>query len=419
MLKNSLIDLLNSVKIKTVLYTMLLLLSFIILATQVYTISNYFALINEHKINAAKVDNDSELWLNEASNKSVPEKIKQKLKELNILGILSVIASLIIILYIASVIFKIGIFYKIQEFSEILSKIMQGKINGKLPKARNYELTDLWNQLEDIAELEEDRKRLSFELVFALKEVEESNKIKSEFLTNMSHELKTPLNAIIGFSELISCDFMAGNIDDKYKEYANDIHCSGIHLLNIINNMLELSRIRTGKVILSINDVIVSDIVEEIILHRDQFFQEKSIFIENNISEDLPLLYADAAMVQQILVNIMSNVVKFTPAGGCILIDAEIEKDGRFCLSVCDNGIGIAQEQIANVVSPFHQTSESYISDQEGVGLGLALVKSIMELHGGHIKMESKLGVGTTVFLMFPDSCLISNNNFMRANQTN
>lgn len=169
---------------------------------------------------------------------------------------------------------------------------------------------------------------------------------KSEFLANMSHELRTPLNAIIGFSELMTCDYLATDIEGKYKEYAHDIRDSGVHLLNIINDILDLSKIESGSMVLTVEEADIQDIVERSIRLVAVAAESKKISIANNLPCDLPPIFVDERMLRQMLINLLTNAVKFTPNGGNIVINAGIEEDGRFRIAVSDNGVGIEQDHL-------------------------------------------------------------------------
>ncbi len=302
---------------------------------------------------------------------------------LNDLSIVAIITGFLISLYIVLYVLNISIFNRIRDLSETLVKIMQGKTDIKLPEVRHDELSTLWEQLEKIAEHEEDRNRLNFELIFALKEAEDSNLAKSKFLTNMSHELRTPLNAIIGFSEIMTSNYLADDLNDRYKEYARDIRDSGLHLLNIINDILKLSKLEEGTVILENKEVIIDEIIKKSIKLVTGSAKEKSIVIKHKIADERLLLSVDESMIHQILCNILSNAVKFTPDGGKIVIISSLEKDGSYCIAISDNGIGIKEDQIGKVTSPFSQVNMGYAREHEGAGLGLALVRAFMELHSG------------------------------------
>jgi len=332
-----------------------------------------------------------------------------QMSKLNAFSILSAIIGLLVSLYIVSTVLNISMFNRIREISVTMTKIVMGSTDVTIPRARNDELSVVREQLEKIVAYEKERNQLNNDLILARKEAEVSNMAKSEFLTNMSHELRTPLNAIIGFSEFMTCEFLSKNLDDKYREYAHDIRNSGIHLLNIINDILDLSKIEAGNMILSPGKVPVLNIVEKSIKLIEIAAQAKSITVNNIIPNKLPDLYVDERMVRQALINILSNAVKFTPQSGNIVINAGINEEGQFYIAISDNGIGIEEDQLENVISPFSQVDDTFTREQEGTGLGLALVKSFMELHGGEISLESSWGVGTTVFLVFPERCLVDN----------
>lgn len=329
-------------------------------------------------------------------------------RRLNLFSILMALIAILLSLYCVSYILKISIFSKIRKISETMSKIIGGQIDVNLPPAQNDELAVLRQQLIRMAAHEQDRNWLNNELVIVREAAKVATRAKSEFLTNMSHELRTPLNAIIGFSDIMASDYLTGNLNDKYREYANDIRDSGIHLLNIINDILDISRIESGKVQLNIEPVAISEIIGQSIRFVGSQAKEKSISIENRISEHLPLLHVDERLIFQMVANILSNAVKFTPYGGNIMVNAGLEKDDTFCITVVDDGIGIADDQIDKVGSPFCQVSGSYTKGYEGTGLGLSLVKAYMEHHGGRMCLQSRWGVGTSVYLIFPSSCLVS-----------
>jgi len=349
---------------------------------------------------------DGEVYLNVVARYDNMAAVSQ-MNKLNMFSILSAIIGLLVSLYIVSTVLNISMFSRIREISDTMAKIVQGKKNVKLPRARNDELSIVREQLEKVVAYEEDRNRLNNELIIARQAADVSNVAKSEFLTNMSHELRTPLNAIIGFSEIMGCEYLANNLGDKYKEYAHDIRDSGIHLLNIINDILDLSKIEAGNMILSLDTVIVQNIVEKSVKLVEVAAHAKSISISNVMPEELPHLHVDERMVNQILINILSNAVKFTLDGGNIVINAGTDENGGFYIAISDNGIGIEESQINHVISPFSQIDDSFTREQEGTGLGLALVKSFMELHGGQVDIKSIWGAGTTVYLNFPDSCVI------------
>ena len=249
----------------------------------------------------------------------------------------------------------------------------------------------------DITEL----KRTQDALMDAMEESEIANKAKSEFLATMSHDLRTPLNAIIGFAEVISHQSF-GPIDDKYQEYAEDIHSSGKLLLSLVNGLLDLSAIESGKQSLVKEKLSVTDVFAEC----ERIIQEEAQFrgtgLETEVSKDLPPLYADRRATKQILLNLLSNSVKFTPAGGKITLRAAATKQ-HHTLEVSDTGIGIPADKIATIADPFVKGDINPHKTQDSTGLGLAIVKSLVDLHDGQLTIESEVGKGTTVKATFPN----------------
>ena len=236
----------------------------------------------------------------------------------------------------------------------------------------------------------------------ATQHAELANRAKSEFLANMSHELRTPLNAILGFSEILQTEPFGNLGDQRYKEYISDIHDSGSHLLEIINDILDLSRIEAGQISLREEPVDVHEIAERVLTMLRGRADEGGVEIIDDISNDLPNLYADARIMRQILVNLISNAVKFTEPDKEVSISAEINSVGEFVICICDEGIGIKEEDLEIVLQPFGQADGSLTRSFEGVGLGLPLTRSFVELHGGDLHLESEVGVGTTVSVAFP-----------------
>lgn len=237
----------------------------------------------------------------------------------------------------------------------------------------------------------------------AAKEAAElANRAKSEFLANMSHELRTPLNAIIGFSDMITSE-MAGPIGSaRYLEYAADIQESGTHLLNLINDILDLSKIEAGKQELHEEEIELKEVVKSSVRVIKQRADAAYLNLETKVPDYLPLLRADLRAVKQILLNLLSNAVKFTPEGGSITVQADLDFKRRVVLSVKDTGIGMAKEDLEKAMSPFGQVDGSLSRKYEGTGLGLPLTKGLVELHGGSLSIESTLGSGTVVRATFP-----------------
>ncbi len=247
-----------------------------------------------------------------------------------------------------------------------------------------------------------ERKRMEETMRCSMEQAELANRTKSEFLATMSHELRTPLNAIIGFSEMISSGIYGPIGDSKYVEYLKDINYSGKHLLDLINDILDISRVEAGQVELYEEEVDIVSVIDTVGRLLSEKAKEGSVSIETEIEGNPPLLLADERRVKQILLNLMTNAVKFTPEGGEITIKAGVNDDGAVTFSVIDTGIGIAPADIPKVLKPFRQADNTLSRKHEGTGLGLPLAKSFVELHGGSLDLKSRLGTGTTVTVTFP-----------------
>src|SRR6476469_1109495 len=244
-----------------------------------------------------------------------------------------------------------------------------------------------------IAELEQ-AKSISDE---ARLRAEEANHAKSRFLATMSHELRTPLNAIIGFSEI-----MRAHDNPVYKQYANDIHQSGQHLLTLINEILDISRIESGRYELHETPVALAMVVEDCQRLMRLRSETKGLRIVEAFELDLPQLWADERAMRQICLNLLSNAIKFTPPNGKITLTIRRTPSGGQCLSVKDTGPGIPEQEIPRVLKSFGQGSLAHQTAEGGIGLGLPITKGLTELHGGTFDLKSRLGRGTEVIVSFP-----------------
>ena len=231
---------------------------------------------------------------------------------------------------------------------------------------------------------------------------ETANRTKSEFLANMSHELRTPLNAIIGFAEMMEMQVFGDLGNDHYREYIGDIHNSGQHLLNLINDILDVSKVEAGKIELRESDIDVADVIAGCVRLVAERASTGEVSIALDVPRDLPALYADEHRVKQILLNLLSNGVKFTPPKGTVTVRARADRMQGFAVEVIDTGIGIAAKDIPRAFEPFVQIDSALNRKAEGTGLGLPLSRALMALHGGSLDLISEAGKGTNVRVAFP-----------------
>jgi two-component system cell cycle sensor histidine kinase PleC len=255
-----------------------------------------------------------------------------------------------------------------------------------------------------ITELEDREEKLSLlarKYEVAMTRAEAANQAKSEFLANMSHELRTPLNAINGFSEIMAGEMFGALGDPRYKGYAADILKSGQHLLSLINDILDMAKIEAGKLTLHYETVSLKEVVDDAARLMRGRIQEAGLDLLVDAA-DLPEIDADYRGLKQVVLNLISNAVKFTPEGGDIVVALSREDDERVRVAVTDTGIGIAEEDLARLARPFEQVEGQHSKTTQGTGLGLALTKSLIEMHGGTLTIESTPGRGTTVSFDLP-----------------
>jgi len=256
--------------------------------------------------------------------------------------------------------------------------------------------------LVGIAEDITDRLRAERELRDSKDAAEVANRAKSDFLAKMSHELRTPLNAIIGFSEMMKDEILGPSGNDNYTAYASDIYSSGIFLLELIGDLLDLSRIEAGELNLDLADVDVVDVLEGCVSAFAPKIAEKSLSVEWSPQGGPYRLRGDRMRLRQIFNNLLSNAVKFTPAGGRITIGVTNEDATAIQVSVVDNGIGIPEKEQESIFDPFHQVDDVSTRNSDGVGLGLSITRTLVIMHGGQIALESKPGDGTVVAVTLP-----------------
>jgi signal transduction histidine kinase len=283
--------------------------------------------------------------------------------------------------------------------------VREGRLLGGLTVIRKAtgeftpEVVDLMRTFATQSALAIQNARLFLEIADKSRQLEVASQHKSEFLANMSHELRTPLNAIIGFSEVLS-ERMFGELNEKQEEYLKDIYASGTHLLSLINDILDLSKIEAGRMELELTDFHVPTALASALTLVRERAGRRGIALQMNVDSRLGQIQADERKVRQVVLNLLSNAIKFTPEGGRVEV-AATPKDGAVEVSVSDTGVGIAPEDQEAVFEEFRQvgTADKKV---EGTGLGLTLCRKFVELHGGRIWVKSELGKGSTFTFTIP-----------------
>jgi len=255
--------------------------------------------------------------------------------------------------------------------------------------------------LRDITE----RKAQELKMAAALERAEAANKAKSLFLATVSHELRTPLNAVLGFSDILKGEQLAPVGSARYRDYAESIHDSGAHLLGLINDILDVSKLGTGKLELDLEAVDLDSIVAECVQSVACQAEKSGLRFRTMLDAGACTLYADRKRLRQMLLNLLSNAMKFTPAGGEVCISTA-RRDGGVALAVSDTGIGMEADAIPKAMERFGQLDDSLSRKYEGAGLGLPMTKQLAELHGWTLTIDSKAGAGTTVGILFPNAHL-------------
>ncbi len=252
------------------------------------------------------------------------------------------------------------------------------------------------------------RKQMEVSLRMAKERADAANNAKSSFLANMSHELRTPLNAIIGFSEIMMNETFGKLGSDKYGEYLGDIHLSARHLLEIINEVLDMSKIEAGRVDLDEQPYVIRDLLISVTRMMTSRAMSSKVEMDCDIEENLPGLVSDPRLIRQVFINLVSNAIKFSKESGTVYIRAFMQNDGDMVVTVQDEGIGIPEDKIQEALEPFGQITDSqHAKEQQGTGLGLPLAKAMVELHGGTLGLTSSPEKGTTVTVTFPERRVI------------
>jgi cell cycle sensor histidine kinase DivJ len=246
-----------------------------------------------------------------------------------------------------------------------------------------------------------ERKAQESELLRARDDAESASRAKTQFLANMSHELRTPLNAVIGFSEILDRELYGKLGEARYRDYAKLIHASGEHLLTVVNEILDMSKIEAGKFNIVKEPFDLAPLVKSCCDIMRHTAEQRSLSLIVDVAPGIPELPADKRACKQMLLNLISNAIKFTEPGGWVRVSAR-QKGDKVALSVADNGIGIAEGDLPKLGNPFVQANNSYSRSHDGAGLGLSVVKGLARLHGGRLELVSELGQGTTATVVLP-----------------
>jgi PAS domain S-box-containing protein len=251
-------------------------------------------------------------------------------------------------------------------------------------------------------------KQTEAELRDAKERAEQTSRQKSEFLARISHELRTPLNAILGFSEVMRLERFGKLQNEKYRDYVSDIHASGAHLLSLINDLLDLSKVEAGKLELDFTSVSLPDVTEHAMRLLSERAQQARVSVRRSFPTDLPNVVADLRSMRQVLINLLSNAIKFTDPGGQVMVTARMNKAGELILRVKDTGVGMNEEELKGALEPFRRVISAARPDREGTGLGLPLTKALTEANRANFSISSEPGKGTTVEITYPTTRVLA-----------
>ena len=252
------------------------------------------------------------------------------------------------------------------------------------------------------AQNERSEKR-SEELLNAKNIAEQANRSKSEFLANMNHELRTPLNAIIGFTDIMQRELYGKIEPNQYREYVDIVNSSGTHLLGTINSILEMSKIEAGMLELKEEEIDIIEVIQSAVNMVRGLAEKKAITIKSQYNSDIPLMIADQTILRQVMLNLLSNAIKFSAEDTEISIMAYLAPTGSLVVDVIDQGVGIAEEDLERIMTPFYQVDGSHARMEEGTGLGLSIIKKYLDLHEADLDIKSTVGVGTEISISFPE----------------
>jgi len=277
---------------------------------------------------------------------------------------------------------------------------------AKLPvgviATRNHDYAGVCSALEIARRMAELMRQQNDALSQARLRLARASQAKSDFLANVSHELRTPLNAIIGFSDVMRSELFGPVGVPRYRAYIDDIHASALHLLGLINDVLDLSKVEAGQLTLDEEAASIAETAEAVVRIVSPQAAAAGLALDQNIAADVPRLLADQRRLRQILLNLLGNAVKFTPAGGRVRLDVTRRDDGGVRLAISDTGVGIAAADMERIMMPFARGETSYVRGKEGTGLGLSVTKTLVESHRGRLAIDSAVGRGTTVTVDFP-----------------
>jgi signal transduction histidine kinase len=312
---------------------------------------------------------------------------------------LSLVSSILVIwLYVQR-----NLIARLTALSSAMLSIAKGDLKSELPRGGQDEIGRMAEALSVFRDTAIEVKESNLQEIKEAQAIaEHANQAKSEFLANMSHELRTPLNAVIGFSEVLEKQLFGPLGHDKYRQYASDIHGSGAYLLDLINNILDLSKVEADEMEIHEEEVDLRLVIEDAVSIVRHAARTAGLELEIDVPDEATGLYADRMRLKQILLNLLTNAIKFSPRNSRIVTRVGRDQTGRTVIRISDNGKGLAPDEIEIALKPFGQVADVMTRDQEGTGLGLPLCKSFMELHGGTLLLESELNHGTTVILTFP-----------------